>query len=73
MTRRSLRVWMFIVALLPALAVSTHASAKPPDLPVNPNDTTPILTPPPFELSPSGTEVCAADARTAAGLAHDHS
>src|ERR1700733_15881262 len=46
MTPRSLRVWMFACALLSALAISARAGAKPPDLPVDPNDTIPLLTPP---------------------------
>ena len=57
MTRRSLRVWMFAFALLASLAVAAAASAKPPDLPIDPNDTIPILTPPPFDSMPPGEEV----------------
>ena len=43
---RSLRVWMFALALLGALAASPGARAKPPDLPVEPNnEVLPLLAP----------------------------
>ena len=47
---------MLKAALLPALTISARAVAKPPDLPVDPNDTIPILAPPPFDLSPPAAE-----------------
>lgn len=52
MTPRSLRVWLFAFALLGALAVSARAGAKPPDLPVDPNDTIPLLAPSPDAVEP---------------------
>jgi hypothetical protein len=47
---RSLRVWMFALAPLAVLALAAGAGAKPPDLPVEPNnDVVPWFAPlPPF-------------------------
>jgi hypothetical protein len=46
MIRRLLRVWMFAFALLESLAVMGRLSAKPPDLPVDPNsEVAPVVAP----------------------------
>ena len=42
--------------MLAPLAVAAVATAKPPDLPINPNDTIPILPMPPFDSMPPGVE-----------------
>ena len=45
MTLRLLRMWMFAFPLVGALALAARAGAAPPDLPIDPHDTIPLLEP----------------------------